>query len=94
MSYEVPRESIPWFPTVDTDLCAGCEDCFDFCASGVYEWDDQWGFPIVTNPYNCVVGCQACGKLCATEAITFPDRDEINALVQRLREAHAASAEG
>lgn len=81
----IPRQLIPWFPTVDDDLCVGDQECFNFCKNDVFAWDDEHNRPIVANPYNCVVGCQACMNVCPVEAITFPSKEE-------LRENAAAPA--
>ncbi len=90
--YGLPREVIPWFPTVDVDVCAGCQECFDFCGNGVYDWDDNDGHPVVVNPYNCVIGCSACAKICATEAISFPTLKEIAVLIQQLQKQQLENA--
>lgn len=84
----IAREEIPWYPRVDYDTCVGCQECLNFCANGVYEWDGNDHHPIVRNPYNCVVGCSACAKLCPMEAISFPSREELVALMRELRRAH------
>ncbi len=84
-SSQIPREKIPWFPTIDYDLCAGDQECFNFCKNDVFEWDEENKRPIVKNPYNCVVGCQACINICPVEAISFPDKEELRATLRRLR---------
>jgi NAD-dependent dihydropyrimidine dehydrogenase PreA subunit len=89
-SAQIPREKIPWFPTVDHDLCTGDQECFTFCKNGVFEWDEESNRPIVMNPYNCVVGCQACINICPVQAISFPDKEELRATLRRLREEAAA----
>ena len=33
----VPREEIPWYPTIKPDLCNGCGDCKVLCKPGVFE---------------------------------------------------------
>ena len=38
----------------------------------------------VAQAENCVVLCDKCAPLCNEEAITFPDKAEIRALLQRL----------
>lgn len=86
MPVEIPREKIPWFPRIDFDLCAGCMQCFEFCRNGVYLWDEEENHPIVSQPYNCVVGCSACTNLCPNGAISFPPKQEIIQLVKKLRE--------
>lgn len=68
-----PRPQIPWFPMVDETLCDGCDKCLDFCSSGVYAKRDS-GVVYVVQPLNCVVGCDACARLCPHHAITFPPR--------------------
>lgn len=72
MGFKVPREQIPWYPTVDAGKCIGCRTCFEFCSHGVYEWSHETGKPVVKNPYNCVVGCSSCAARCPAEAIVFP----------------------
>jgi NAD-dependent dihydropyrimidine dehydrogenase PreA subunit len=68
----IPRDRIPWHPTVDAGKCVGCRSCFDFCSHGVYSWDEAAGIPVVANPSNCVVGCSNCSHQCKEEAISFP----------------------
>jgi NAD-dependent dihydropyrimidine dehydrogenase PreA subunit len=82
----LPREKIPWFPTIDFDKCVGCKECFNFCYNGVYEWDEENNKPRVVQPYNCVIGCSACAKLCAGEAITFPTRKELIDIFNKAKE--------
>lgn len=36
----IPREEIPWFPTIDERLCTNCGVCIGFCTHGVYALDD------------------------------------------------------
>ncbi len=68
----IPRERIPWFPSVDLEKCVGCRTCFEFCSHGVYGWDDAASVPTVVEPYHCVVGCSNCAHQCEEEAISFP----------------------
>ncbi len=82
----IPRELIPWYPTVNTDLCTGDRACFDFCRNDVFAWDEETGRPIVKNPYSCVLGCDACAQVCPAGAIAFPTQEELKATVRRLRE--------
>lgn len=69
----IPREEIPWFPTIDAEKCIGCKACVEFCKNDVLEFEEETGKTKVKNPYNCVVECRTCARLCPTEAITFPD---------------------
>ena len=81
----IPRERIPWFPTVDAALCTGCRICFEYCAYGVYAWDDETDKAVVSRPYQCVVGCSGCRDKCAQGAIAFPDLEEFADLLRRMR---------
>ena len=81
----VPREKIPWFPTVDTERCTGCRVCFAFCQHGVYAWDDEMNVAMVRRPFNCLVGCCGCEPKCPAGAISFPDMETISDLIKRLR---------
>lgn len=69
----IPREQVPWFPVLDETLCDGCDKCLRFCANGVYAKRDN-GVVYVSEPFNCVVGCDACARLCRHAAIVFPPR--------------------
>lgn len=81
---KIPREKIPWFPTIDYEKCEGCQECFKFCRNGVYIWDEENKKPVVKNPYNCIVLCSTCAGLCENEAIKFPDLNEIRKLMKEL----------
>lgn len=83
---QIPREKIPWYPAISTDLCIGDEECINFCKNDVFEWDEETMHPVVKNPLNCVVGCSACAQICPAEAISFPTMDELRATVKKLRE--------
>jgi NAD-dependent dihydropyrimidine dehydrogenase PreA subunit len=87
----IPREKIPWFPTVDYQKCTGCRTCVDSCPHGVYGWDEGEKKPRVEHPYECVVGCRYCANLCPSEAISFPPLEEIRKL---MRELEASSRKG
>ncbi len=81
----IPREMIPWFPTVDYGVCTGDQECFKFCKNQVFKWDEENNRPVVKNPYRCVVGCQACLNVCPVQAIRFPTKDELREMLKRLR---------
>ena len=68
----IPREDIPWFPTIDPDKCQSCGVCVVFCSHGTYEMDAVSGKPVVRNPFHCVVGCSGCQPECLVGAISFP----------------------
>jgi NAD-dependent dihydropyrimidine dehydrogenase PreA subunit len=71
----IPREQIPWQPSVDAEACIGCELCYVTCGRGVYEMKDR--LAIVARGTSCMVGCSTCAAVCPTEAIGFPGRDVI-----------------
>ena len=71
----IPRQDIPWHPTVDSDTCIGCTLCYVTCGRSVY--DMQNNKAVVINPDNCMVGCSTCSTVCPVEAISFPTRDLI-----------------
>lgn len=79
----IPREKIPWFPVIDEEKCINCGACLDFCSNNVFEEGEST--TIVANPYNCVVGCSACQRVCDSEAISFPSKDELISWLHELR---------
>jgi NAD-dependent dihydropyrimidine dehydrogenase PreA subunit len=86
----IPRREVPWYPTVNYELCIGCQACIEHCPADVYEWDDAENHPIVVNRYNCMVYCKGCANACSEDAISFPDKEQIVALVKELRVKYAA----
>jgi ferredoxin len=78
----IPRDEIPWFPTVDEDACIGCSLCFVTCGRGVYAMQSR--VAKVVKGMSCMVGCGTCGAVCPTQAISFPPRD----LVWRVEREH------
>lgn len=81
---KVPREKIPWYPAVNYDQCIHDRACIDFCRNGVFAWNEALGLPEVVRPNNCVVGCDACARICPSGAITFPPQAEFKATLRRL----------
>ena len=73
----VPLDQINWFPTIDKSKCTKCFECINFCAHGVYTKNEQ-NEPVVSEQYNCVVGCTGCQKICPVGAISFPPREYLN----------------
>lgn len=84
----IPREEIPWYPTINEDLCNSCGACMDFCTNDVFAQGEL--STIVVNPYNCVVGCSACINECTTGAISFPSKEELVKKLRELREKYKA----
>ncbi len=71
----IPREEVPWFPTVDAEACIGCQLCYITCGRAVYEMQD--GIAVAVAAMECVVGCSTCGNVCPTGAIAFPALDTV-----------------
>jgi len=71
----IPREEVPWYPTVDAETCIGCTLCYATCGRLVYEMQDNKA--VAARPLDCMVGCSTCGTVCPVEAISFPGRDLI-----------------
>lgn len=80
----IPREKIPWYPTIDPEKCVGCRTCVEFCHNGVLEFDDGEQKARVRSPYNCVVECSTCGRFCPTGAIGFPDEKDFSGILRQL----------
>jgi len=73
-----PREQIPWFPTVDEELCNGCNVCLKICSTHALVPTTE-GKVRLDDPFKCVVGCSSCATVCRPRAITFPPRSMLDA---------------
>lgn len=78
----IPREEIPWFPTVDETKCIGCRECLEICKNAVFSFDDVFMKSKVVRPFNCVIECRTCAKLCPADAISFPEEKEFSDLIK------------
>lgn len=65
----------PWFPVIDYDRCANCQQCLSFCLFGVFGTDPS-GLVEVRNQQRCKTGCPACARVCPEVAIMFPKHDK------------------
>lgn len=84
----VPRKKIPWYPKIKygkCNLCDGDPQCLKFCPHGVYAVSNEPKRLFVENPSNCVVFCRSCRKVCAPDALSFPEKKEVLALIKELR---------
>ncbi|MBL0225157.1 MAG: ferredoxin family protein [Geobacteraceae bacterium] len=84
----IPREEVPWFPTIDAKKCIGCRECLTICKNGVLAFDEASQKSQVLNPYNCVVECRTCARLCSAEAILFPSEMEFTQWLNDYRNTH------
>ena len=82
----VPRERIPWAPTIDYAKCNFCMECDQFCPHGVFERREGAVKLVVAHPNHCVVFCRACAKTCGPDALSFPNKSDILKLIKELRE--------
>ena len=74
----IPREEIPWYPSIDDNKCDACGTCVKFCRLGTFSYCDAQEKVKVSNPYNCVVGCNGCEDKCPNGAIIFPSTKVID----------------
>ncbi len=73
-----PRESIPWYPSINADLCDGCGACLKLCSHQALA-PTVTGKVRVADMFRCVVGCSSCAHSCKPGAITFPSRSMLAA---------------
>jgi MinD superfamily P-loop ATPase len=85
----IPRSEIAWFPTVNLECCNGCGDCVRHCKHVLSYDNDVFivvnGKPVVAKAENCMVGCKACGWVCAVGAIKHPSKDELRKMLKQTR---------
>lgn len=89
----IPRKRIPWFPEIDEEKCIGCGTCIEFCKNGVLDFDPETKKARVRAPYDCVIECSTCGRLCPVDAISFPDEIEFAELIEKLLREHRQTKE-
>jgi NAD-dependent dihydropyrimidine dehydrogenase PreA subunit len=83
----VPRNKIPWYPTIDYEKCISCGKCVDYCKLGAYEFEENQvkKRSVVKNPNNCVVFCTGCEEICPVGAIKFPSKKGTREIIRKLR---------
>ena len=73
----IPREQIPWFPTVSAELCNGCGKCIDVCPKEVFTMTSEQVVEVV-EPFACIVGCCFCKSACDPHAILMPEKSMLD----------------
>jgi NAD-dependent dihydropyrimidine dehydrogenase PreA subunit len=84
----IPRKEIPWSPKIDytkCDVCGGDPQCLKFCPHGVFGIEGDPKKLVVKNPNNCVVFCRSCRKVCAADALSFPNKAEVLKIIKEKR---------
>ena len=91
----IPRNKIPWFPTIDYQKCINCRKCKDYCKLGVYELEEHEGKQrsIVKHPNNCVVLCTGCDGICPAKAIKHQTKKETREEIKKLRKIYEVRTE-
>lgn len=82
---EIPRNLIPWDPKIDPSKCITCGKCVDFCHQKAFKMENINGKKQVTvNPNYCVVFCRGCEDICPAGAISHPDEEETQKIIDKL----------
>jgi NAD-dependent dihydropyrimidine dehydrogenase PreA subunit len=88
-TWGLPRDLIPWGPTIDSARCRGSGECVRFCPNNVFEFDAPTGQARVARFHQCTVLCSHCVAVCPNGAISFPEPDSFLDRVQELRRQRA-----
>ncbi|RPI87444.1 MAG: ferredoxin family protein [Chloroflexi bacterium] len=88
----IPRTLIPWFPTINEELCIDCGVCVDACKHDAYAFSEDTGRVKVANPYHCEVYCESCRFQCTEGAINFPERKSFKLIFKELRQQYPPAA--
>jgi NAD-dependent dihydropyrimidine dehydrogenase PreA subunit len=85
-TYEgIPRNEITWNPTIDYQKCTTCGKCVEFCHMQTFETQTVNGKKkTVVQPNRCVVFCHGCEDICPADAITHPDEEETQKIIDKL----------
>ena len=84
----VQRNKISWYPRIDYEKCDLCDDdpqCLKFCPHQVYAVVGQPKKLVIENSNNCVVFCRSCKRVCAPDALSFPEKKKVLASIKKLR---------
>jgi NAD-dependent dihydropyrimidine dehydrogenase PreA subunit len=83
----IPRNKIPWYPTIDCDKCINCGKCVEYCTLGTFAFEEKEGKKRshVKNPNNCVVLCTGCDSICPAGAIKHQSIKKTKQAIRELR---------
>ena len=87
----IPRNKIPWYPTIDCEKCFGCGKCVEYCKLGTYGCEEKDGKkrPVVRNPNNCVVLCSGCDTIYPAGAIKHQSKHQTREVIKNLRKNYS-----
>jgi NAD-dependent dihydropyrimidine dehydrogenase PreA subunit len=88
-NYEgIPRSKIPWDPKIDYTKCITCGKCVEFCHMQTFEIKTVNDKKQTTvHPNRCVVFCRGCEDICPASAITHPDEEQTQKVIDKLKKA-------
>jgi len=91
----IPRNKIPWYPTIDYQKCINCRKCADYCKLGVYELEgpESKKRSVVKNPNSCAVLCTGCDGICPVGAINHQSKKETHEIIKALRNTYRVKNE-
>ena len=75
----IPRERVPWYPTVDTEKCIGCRMCVSACPFGSMSFDETQRKVLKCDLCD---GDPTCVKFCQHNALQYLDAAEQSKLKQ------------
>jgi formate hydrogenlyase subunit 6/NADH:ubiquinone oxidoreductase subunit I len=82
----IPRSKIPWDPKIDYSKCTTCGKCVKFCHMKAFKPETIEGKKKTSiNLNRCVVFCRGCEDICPVGAISHPDEEEIQAIIDKIK---------
>ncbi len=83
----IPRSKIPWDPKIDYSKCVACGKCAEFCHMKTFKLEEKDGKKKTTvAPNRCVVFCRGCEDICPADAITHPDQEETQKIIDHIKQ--------
>jgi formate hydrogenlyase subunit 6/NADH:ubiquinone oxidoreductase subunit I len=84
----IPREKIPWDPKIDYTKCTACGKCVEFCHTQAFRTVTVNGKKrTAVNTQRCVVFCRGCEDICPAGAISHPDEEKTQKVIDKLKQA-------